>query len=227
MDAWRDRAVRGFAEYLKRRRWPRLTLGIVVLLTGFAGLGISWALLHLGLSSMGIRYPIAVLGAYLVFLGLLRIWVEIERGHLNPDDPELIAAIEQDRLQPVPSPSEKKDSWFSWLDFLSPGPVDSLEGCAGGLLLLAIIGLCITLVIFLAGAPVLLGDVALDLLLVSLLYRRLKVAEREHWLATAVRRTWIHALVAAVLLSLIGWCTEMLVPGATTIGALIRQILNL
>lgn len=190
-------------------------------------MGISWALLHLGLSSMGIRYPIAVLGAYLVFLGLLRIWVEIERGHLNPDDPELIAAIEQDRLQPVPSPSEKKDSWFSWLDFLSPGPVDSLEGCAGGLLLLAIIGLCITLVIFLAGAPVLLGDVALDLLLVSLLYRRLKVAEREHWLATAVRRTWIHALVAAVLLSLIGWCTEMLVPGATTIGALIRQILNL
>jgi hypothetical protein len=172
------------------------------------------------------RYPLAVLGAYIIFLALLRIWVEIERAHFDPADPKLLATLEE-KPQPPDFPPWKpeKRSWLDWLDVPDFSGVDSPEGCAVGLLIGALVGLGILLITAVAGAPVLLGEVAVDLLLVSILYRRLKIAEREHWLAAAVRRTWLHALIAALLLALVGECVAILAPGSVSLGEAIRGLL--
>jgi hypothetical protein len=197
--------------------------------TGASGFGFSYLLLHGGLSAMWQRYPLSVLGAYLVFLLLLRVWVEIERATFNPEDPEVLAALEEGANSPPPSPPslfpEKRRSWLDYLDVSDFGDVGG-EGCAVGILIVAAIGLIVVLVTIVAGAPMLLGEVAMDVFLVSILYRRLKVAEREHWLAAAVRKTWSHVLAAALLLAIIGFCLAILAPGADTIGEAVRHWLN-
>ena len=53
--------VNGLRKYFERRRWPRLSLGLVMILTGLAGFGISGALLHFGMREMWQRYPLAVI----------------------------------------------------------------------------------------------------------------------------------------------------------------------
>jgi uncharacterized membrane protein YgcG len=60
---------------LERDSFPRLQMGLIVFLTGAAGLFCSYLLLHAGVASMTLRYPIALLLAYLVFLCLLWVWL--------------------------------------------------------------------------------------------------------------------------------------------------------
>lgn len=48
---------------------------LILSLTGAAGFLISFALLHIGITRMWLRYPIAILLAYCVFLLLLRFWL--------------------------------------------------------------------------------------------------------------------------------------------------------
>jgi hypothetical protein len=49
--------------------------------------------------------------------------------------------------------------------------------------------------------------------LVSILYLRLKIAEKEHWLGTAIRRTLPLVLAIAILVAVEGACLENLAPG--------------
>jgi len=226
---WRKRAAAALGRYFERRRWPRLSLGIVMILTGAAGFGISFGLLHLGMTTMWMRYPLAMFGAYGVFLGLLRFWVEIERAHFNPEDPEVLAALEhplRPRKPTVDLDRKSGGSWLDWLDVPDLGGFESMEGCGVGILIAALIGLIALMVSTLAGAPVLIGEVAVDVFLVSILYRRLKAAEREHWLGAAVRQTWAHMLAAVALLTIIGVGLEFLAPGTSTVGEAIRSWLD-
>jgi len=54
---------------------PRLQMFFLVALTGLAGLASSFTLLHGGVDTMLVRYPLAVGCAYLVFLFLLWLWL--------------------------------------------------------------------------------------------------------------------------------------------------------
>ena len=53
------------------------------------------------------------------------------------------------------------------------------------------------LVSFVMAGPELLAEVFLDAVVVTILYRHLKTAAKEHWPGTAVKRTWISALLTA------------------------------
>jgi hypothetical protein len=99
---------------------------------------------------MWLRYPVAVIGACLIFLLLMRLWVDLPNG----------------------------------FDF------DDGEGCLLALLVGVVAGLFLLLFAAFAGAPVLLAEVFIDARLTGVLYRRLKIAAQEHWLGTAIRRTW-------------------------------------
>ena len=211
------------SRYFERRRWPRLSLGLVMVCTGASGFGVSFVLLKLGMTAMWQRYPLAVLGAYAVFLILLRVWVEIERMHFNPEDPEVLEMLGEGAKEESYPPESKKNSWLDGLDVPDIGDVDSLEGCAFGAMVLAAIAVVVILITTVAGAPVLIGEVAVDVFLVSMLYRRLKEAEREHWLSAAVRQTWLSMLATAALLAIIGICLEMLAPGSVSISDAIRH----
>jgi hypothetical protein len=48
---------------------------VLVCVTALAGFATSYSLLHIGLTSMTLRYPLAVGVAYLVFLGLVKLWL--------------------------------------------------------------------------------------------------------------------------------------------------------
>lgn len=56
---------------LLRRSLPRVEMSLILAATGVAGFVASFAMLHLGVWRMRIRYPLAVLFAYAVFIVLL------------------------------------------------------------------------------------------------------------------------------------------------------------
>ena len=49
-------------------------------------------------------------------------------------------------------------------------------------------------------APVLLAEVALDAALVAGIYRKLRKEDARYWLGSALRHTWLPAVIAAVCL---------------------------
>jgi hypothetical protein len=70
---------------LVRGGWPRLLVSFLLGVTGAAGFLVSTALLHLGVTMMTVRYPLAVLSAYCVFLLLLRLWLALRRRRAESD----------------------------------------------------------------------------------------------------------------------------------------------
>ena len=75
----RKRIIERVRRQLLRGGWPRLFVSFLLILTGGAGFLVSSALLHLGLEVMAVRYPLAVLAAYTVFLLLQRLWLALQR----------------------------------------------------------------------------------------------------------------------------------------------------
>ncbi|MCA1556755.1 MAG: hypothetical protein LC747_08715, partial [Acidobacteria bacterium] len=74
----RLRAIERVRRQLVRGGHPRLLILFLLVLTGVAGFLVSSALLHLGITMMAVRYPLAVLAAYTVFLLLLRLWLALQ-----------------------------------------------------------------------------------------------------------------------------------------------------
>jgi hypothetical protein len=72
---YRHREVSRVRNHLVRHSYPRLQMFLLVSLTGGAGFLASYTLLHVGLVAMWTRYLAAFGLAYLVFLGLLWLWL--------------------------------------------------------------------------------------------------------------------------------------------------------
>ncbi|HYG62422.1 MAG TPA: hypothetical protein VEL74_07560 [Thermoanaerobaculia bacterium] len=73
-------------------------------------------------------------------------------------------------------------------------------------------------------APVLLAEVLVDGLIMAGLYRRLRKPQPGHWLAGAVRRTCVPALVVALLFFFAGWLLQRAAPDARSIGGAWKTI---
>jgi hypothetical protein len=74
----RDEAVGRLRRDLQTNAWPRSQMTLLVSLTGGSGLLASFLLLQAGLDSMALRYPLALLGSYAVFLLLLWLWLRTQ-----------------------------------------------------------------------------------------------------------------------------------------------------
>jgi hypothetical protein len=75
----RQRAIERVRRSLVRDGSPRLLVSFLLALTGASGFLVSAVLLHLGVTMMTVRYPLAVLSAYCVFLLLLRLWLALRQ----------------------------------------------------------------------------------------------------------------------------------------------------
>ncbi|MBI5632560.1 MAG: hypothetical protein HZA15_03680 [Nitrospirae bacterium] len=64
-----------FTRFLKERFFLRFHMSLILIGTALSGLLVSWALLHLRVGSMLIRYPIAVICSYLAFFGFIKLWL--------------------------------------------------------------------------------------------------------------------------------------------------------
>ena len=226
---WRLRARAGLEAYFRKRSFPRFTLGVIVTLAGLAGFLISHGLLYHGFQEMWLRYPLAVIGGYLIFLAQLRLWVEIERAFYDPKQVPLAADPPEASESPTNLDRYQRgdSSWLDWLDL--PGSVfDFEEGCLIGCVFVLLIGMLTgaagLLFSLVMTAPELLAEVFLDAFVVAVLYRHLKIAAKEHWLGTAVKRTWKSALMMAAASSLLGIVLAGLAPNSHSIGPALKEI---
>jgi membrane protein implicated in regulation of membrane protease activity len=220
---------------------PRFQLSLILLFTGLAGFLTSFSLLHLGVSSMWLRYPIAILIAYCAFLLLLRLWLWLQRRSLDVDfDPSGLDVNSSE------APSHGESFQFggggdfggdgaggSWGEGASSASsvssggsvtdgvgfdLDLEEGWLVVLAIVALIGGLVASVYIIYIAPALLAEILVDGVLVTGLYKRVKRIEQRHWLRAAVRRTLLPATLAAIFFTVAGYAMQKAVPAAHSIG---------
>ena len=225
---WRRRARQALERHFVKQSAPRLILSLILIVTALAAFAISVGLLRAGLFAMWLRYPLAVLLGYGVFIGLLRLWIEFERSRFHPRGEEIAKAIAELETSPRESPvSERRyryGRWWDWFDL--PQVLEPGEGCLVVVLMAIVLGLVGLAVFAVLSAQALLAEVFLDAFIVSILYRRLRIAAREGWLGTALRRTWLLVLGTAALLALAGWCLQAISPGAHSIGPALQKLVE-
>ena len=209
---------------------------LIVAITGGAGWVASALLLHRGMLGMATRYPLALGVAYLVFLGLLWLWLRTSAS--DYDAPDLSDAADvADMLdtalprtglrggaqQPVAlhdQPTELPslgDGAKSVGDALgSVGDADEFAIPLLAIVLAAGLALASLYVVYMA--PALLAELLLDGVLSYSLYRHLRRGDSAHWLSTAVRRTLLPFALTAVFVALVGAGLSAYAPGAHTLG---------
>jgi hypothetical protein len=210
-----------FKQHLVRRYLVRLHMTIIVLATTAAGLLVSKILLEAGLTNMLVRYPLSVLGAYLAFLGLARLWSscvlrrESERqraGHAG--SPDWLDVL--DGATPGHSTMETfsggdsggAGASGSWVPDHFEFHVSGMDFDWGEVAGVAIVLIGSVLIALGAGiyviywAPDILPEVALNVLLASCMTATPKRAESTRWIYRLFGTTWV--ALAAFLVTNIG-----------------------
>jgi len=193
-------------QQLERRGWPRLQMAVIVLATGATGFLASFALLSGGLGSMLLRYPLAVLIAYGMFLLMMWAWVRWRADASDVFD-----------LVDFPAGGSGGSGYSgsggasggggassSWGPSIgsSPSPgsggagaLDVLDG--DGLPILAVIALVTVaaVCVIAAGwvvwtAPALMAELLVDAAIAGGLYRRMRGAQAQGWWWLCVRHTF-------------------------------------
>jgi len=216
---WRCRARAALERYFERRSYPRTVLTLLLIITGLVAFFASYAMLRAGVDHMWLRYPIAVLIGYGALLALIRLWVEVEFSRFDPEDPLVKGGGETEAVEV--HLRRRSDGW-SWADCLNV--LDFDEGFLPLLLFGAVIVLAVALSTAIVAAPLLIAEVFIDAFIVTVLYRRLRTAQKENWLGTALRRTWVPALLVALALSAGGWALEQMAPGSRSAGKALKEL---
>ena len=234
-------AVLRLRRELERDSYPRIQMALIVTLTGGAGLLTSFALLRVGIGNMALRYPLALFGAYLVFLMLLWAWLRTKASDYDVPDfagsdcsSDSNAAVGGDGTFGGGGSS----GTFDVDGYEAPVEGESLSslGETGGSVFdadefaipLIAVGLAIGLalasayVIYLA--PSLFAELLFDGALSYTLYRRLRKADNQHWLTTALGRTAIPFALTAIFLAIVGKLMTHYAPGAQSIGEVLRRL---
>ncbi|WP_291020391.1 hypothetical protein [Hydrogenophaga sp.] len=234
---------------LEADAWPRLQMGLLVALTGAAGLLASFLLLQAGLSAMWLRYPLALALAYLVFLALLWLWLRTRAEDWLADAPAgsgdggagaSRGAASSGPHEPVSGGGGDfggagASAGFDAPASAPPGPIASGGSSSGfdvgdadefalPLVVIALaIGLALSSFYVVYTAPALLAELLLDGVLAATLYRRLRGLSTRHWIETAVRRTALPFALTAVFLLLCGAAMAWYAPDARSLGEVLRH----
>lgn len=239
----RSLAIIRVQRQLEQDAYPRLQMGLIVALTGASGWLLSALLLALGMDQMALRYPAALGGAYLVFLGLLWLWLgtQAQDYDLLPDvvdmalprggqgcasDAPLTSGGSGDFAgggasghfdAPAALPADEPGVLSAVGDAV--GSVGDADEFAIPLLAIALaIGLAFASLYVVYLAPALFAELLFDGVLSYTLYRRLRHADSSHWLSTAFRRTVLPFALTAVFVALVGAGLAAYAPGAHTLG---------
>lgn len=223
----RDREVGRYRRLIERLHSPRLAMGLIAALTAAAGLLASYLLLWAGLASMPLRYPLAVVIAYLAFLFFLWCWLHWDRrdDDANEDAADLALDIADHGSANAYEPVVAHDSSAPDTGDTSFDLPDG-EGAIVGLVIVAAVALFAALFAafsIISVAPVLFAELLVDVALAGGLYRHVRGIDRErYWLKTALARTFWRFAGVAALAAAAGWAIAFFVPGADSIGDLLR-----
>lgn len=216
----RQREIDRVGQRLLHHGYPRLEMAVLVLVTGVAGLIASFILLHAGIVSMALRYPLAVGCAFIVLLLQLWLWLKLRHRWRRALD---IGDIPSGNVDLSPADASGNGDLFSGAVEAAANaeeaaiPLFALIGIAA--MALSLILLAFSLV---SSAPFLFAELMIDGAMSASLYRRLRHLPRRHWTQTAVRRTIVPFALAALLLAVVGFGMAWAVPGAHTVGEFLR-----
>ena len=238
MSKARERRIEIVSGRLLQKSLPRIQVSLLLSLTGLAGFLVSFSLLHLGVPWMWVRYPIAVLIAYGIFLVLLALWLWFQRRSFDIDPPDLDfipsgPTEHGDGLQFGGGDAGGAGAGGSWgesvhtvLPVSSEGSsapsigldIDLEEGWFIAIAIVALVGGLIASLYIIYIAPALLAEILVDGALVAGLYKRVKHIEQRHWLRGAVRRTLMPGLLVALFFTIAGYALQKAVPEAHTMA---------
>ena len=239
----RSHAILRIKRRLEQDSFPRVQMSLIVGLTGAAGLLFSFVLLELGVTSMALRYPLALLMAYGVFLLLLWLWLRT-KAEDYVDIPDLSELVPSGSGGGSPAfeggggnvggggasgsfdgpasfaPVESDSSPLSE----AAGAVDGADELAVPLIAVAFaLGLALASLYVVYAAPILFAEVLVDGALSYALYRRIKAADSPHWLESAVRRTALPFVLTGVFVAITGAAMAAYAPGAHSIGQVMQH----
>ena len=203
--------------------------------TALAGFLASVLLLKAGVGQIWLRYPLAVLIAWGVFLGLVRVWAELERSTMRIDEDlgrtdlqgdEPVAVRESTwRGKPPESGLDRWEGWGRVLDI--SGYLLEFEGCLAVAAIVAAIAMATGAAIAIGGmilqAEALLAEVLLDAVLITALYQRLRKKELDWWTSGVLRQTIKPVLMIMGSLMIIGVLLHFYAPEARSIGGAWRH----
>ena len=223
----RRKAIRALRVYFAEKRWSRLAMTFILLLTGAAGVAASWGMLRLGLQQMWTRYPLAVLIAWTAFLLLVWLWMQVERRCFTADEQIEKLLKGRDPKEAMRRLKDDDDSYvLDWFDAVPD--VGDTEGCVVIVIAVAVIGLvflAITAIInVLVAAPVLFAEVFVDAILIGALYKRIKPLHDQWWVAGAVRRTFRSVALTAAALFICALIFSFFAPNAKSIGGVLAHL---
>lgn len=220
----RDREVSRYRRLIERLHSPRLAMALIAALTAATGLLASYLLLWAGLTSMPLRYPLAVAVAYLAFLFFLWCWLHWDRrdDDANEDAADLALDIADHSGASTYEPVSVHDTSAPDAGLDLPDG----EGAIVGLVIVAAVALSAAIFAafsIISVAPVLFAELLVDVALAGGLYRHVRGIDRErYWLKTALARTFWRFAGVAALAAAAGWTIGFLVPGADSVGDLLR-----
>ncbi|HJW08287.1 MAG TPA: hypothetical protein VJ483_01560 [Holophagaceae bacterium] len=79
----RERMAGQLSQRLQRVGHPRVQMALMVSATGSSGFLLDWLMLKAGVDRMALRYALAVLLAYGVFLLLIKVWLHFHRRRVD------------------------------------------------------------------------------------------------------------------------------------------------
>lgn len=242
----RAHAILRIRRRLEQDSFPRVQMSLIVGLTGVAGLLFSFVMLELGVTSMALRYPLALLLAYGVFLALLWLWLRTQAEDYV-DVPDLSGLVPGGSSDCAPAfqggggnfggggASGSFDGPASFAPVESDSsPLSEAASAVGDADELAIpllvvvfaLGLALASLYVVYAAPVLFAELLVDGALSYALYRRIKTADSPHWLESAVRSTALPFLLTGVFVSITGAAMAFYAPGADSIGQVMQHRSN-
>lgn len=221
--------------YLRLNGSPRFQMSLMVSGTALAGFLASVVMLHYGLHTMSLRYGIAVLAAYAGYLVFLYMWILFHRFTLRSagqefdtwdsfDVADVLLQIssggDHPRYEVLESETSREKSLLDFID------MDFDEGVVL-LTILAVFGSVLAASVYIIYmAPVLLAELMLDGVLGIVLYRRLRTIDQHYWLGSALSRTWMLFVCAALVFALTGEVFHWYAPDAVSIGGVWHQYLT-
>lgn len=230
---------------LDRDGYPRAQMLLIVLLTSAAGFVASWLLLHVGVRAMALRYALACLLAYVVFLALLWLWMRMRKddyldvpdfshpnappANVHGDGGESAGggasahwdAVDGDDSVVLESVETPTDSGIG--DALGAA-ADTDEFAIPLFLVIALAAMVLSSLLVIWSAPVLFAELLVDGVLAASLYRRLRGIETRYWLDSAVRRTVWPFLATTLIAAATGWALQTQAPGALTLGDALARL---
>lgn len=197
---------------------------LIVCATGAAAFLFSFLLLKAGLTIMYARYPLAIGLAYLVFLVLLRLWLNYESSATAADAFDVGDGFTQIPDAVASSLERGADSGGATAGDAAAGAFDLDELL---FVIIAVAALAAGLLVCLYvvwSAPALLAEVLVDGVVMSRIYKKLKVGGQSYWVFGALRRTWIPAVLVALFFALAGFAMQRIEPNARSIGQVISYV---